>query len=601
LLECLRPPEGFRFDRAIGTAFSLDLLALLTAPLALTFFDWEEDDGEVTADPLALLEAVRRNSDRILLFCEAGQIKVPPPTQRLVAYLEASVVEVKAPKGGAFHPKFWMLRYVSAEGNVRFRLVCLSRNLTFDRSWDVVLVLDGEMMDRQRAYSKNSPLAQLVEALPGLAIRPLQRAAAASCKELADQALLVKWTLPDGVDDLAFWPLGLQKSPRWPFAETRQNQPLLVMAPFLSAELLARLSGTSGRDVLISRPDTLAELPKEAIEGYDRVYAFDPPGEDDDTPAEASDHSRLSGLHAKLYVVDDGWNAHVFMGSANATNAAFGRNVELLIQLTGKKSLLGVEALIGRQESGQVGLVDLLQPWNGQPRPADAAALLRKQLEDELDALRRQIPSLDLSLHVESSGTDYAMTLRSAASVPDLGQASLRCWPSMLKSDRAVRLVPATPMSVLFERLTLDAVCGFVVFELGIQRSGEEATLQFACLAEVHGAPANRLDRLLASMLKDKEQLLRLIWLLLESHGATSSEQAVAVAVGAARPWQDQAEGHPIFERVLKILATDRPRLKEIGRLVEDLRRTPEGRTILPPGLTNLWDAIKGLLGEASA
>jgi hypothetical protein len=156
-------------------------------------------------------------------------------------------------------------------------------------------------------------------------------------------------------------------------------------------------------------------------------------------------------------------------------------------------------------------------------------------------------------------------------------------------------------MSVLFERLTLDAVCGFVVFELGIQRSGEEATLQFACLAEVHGAPANRLDRLLASMLKDKEQLLRLIWLLLESHGATSSEQAVAVAVGAARPWQDQAEGHPIFERVLKILATDRPRLKEIGRLVEDLRRTPEGRTILPPGLTNLWDAIKGLLGEASA
>ncbi len=34
LFEALRPPDGFRFDEGVGTTFSLDLLALLMAPLA---------------------------------------------------------------------------------------------------------------------------------------------------------------------------------------------------------------------------------------------------------------------------------------------------------------------------------------------------------------------------------------------------------------------------------------------------------------------------------------------------------------------------------------------------------------------------------------
>ena len=68
LLDTLRPAVGYRFDRAVGTTFTLDLESLLTAPLAFTFFDWEDTEGRPTADPLALLEAVRRNAGRIHLF-----------------------------------------------------------------------------------------------------------------------------------------------------------------------------------------------------------------------------------------------------------------------------------------------------------------------------------------------------------------------------------------------------------------------------------------------------------------------------------------------------------------------------------------------------
>jgi hypothetical protein len=85
LIDALRPPPGSVLDHAVGTTFSLDLLALLTAPLAFTFFDYEADEaqGGPVADPLALLEALRRYADRIAIFCDAGRIVVPRTTQLL--------------------------------------------------------------------------------------------------------------------------------------------------------------------------------------------------------------------------------------------------------------------------------------------------------------------------------------------------------------------------------------------------------------------------------------------------------------------------------------------------------------------------------------
>ena len=77
LLELLRPPTGSKLDIAVGTTFSLDLLSALMLPLSFAFFDWEHEDGELVADPLALLEALRRYGDRFTIFCQSGQIRLP--------------------------------------------------------------------------------------------------------------------------------------------------------------------------------------------------------------------------------------------------------------------------------------------------------------------------------------------------------------------------------------------------------------------------------------------------------------------------------------------------------------------------------------------
>jgi hypothetical protein len=195
LFEALRPPDGYALHSAVGTTYSLDLMALLAAPLAFTVFDCEDREGRVAMDPLVLLEALREHARRVTIFCQAGRIAVPPQHRPLLGYLEGSVVEAAAPdRHGSFHPKVWALRYECEDEPVRYRLLCLSRNLTFDRSWDTALVLEGELRERVYAIADNHPIGDFFKALPGMAVRPV----AAEVAERLDriQMMGTTYTLP---------------------------------------------------------------------------------------------------------------------------------------------------------------------------------------------------------------------------------------------------------------------------------------------------------------------------------------------------------------------------------------------------------------------
>ena len=95
LMELLRPPAGCKFDSAVGTTYSLDLMSALMLPLSFVFFDSENESGELS-DPLALLEALRLNRDHFSVFCQAGNIRLPKGKySRLLTFLEPCVHEVR--------------------------------------------------------------------------------------------------------------------------------------------------------------------------------------------------------------------------------------------------------------------------------------------------------------------------------------------------------------------------------------------------------------------------------------------------------------------------------------------------------------------------
>lgn len=170
--ELLAPPAGYSLHTAVGTTYSLDFDALVGVCIALGLS--ESTNSELKANPVHMLEALRRTSSRVALFCEAGQIHAPANNSPLYILLEKMVFEVKVkeqkvqPKYPSFHPKFWLLKYINADGSFLYRLVVLSRNLTFDRSLDVAVKLDGKEISGTSDRSKpiSDFLSYLLASLP---------------------------------------------------------------------------------------------------------------------------------------------------------------------------------------------------------------------------------------------------------------------------------------------------------------------------------------------------------------------------------------------------------------------------------------------------
>ena len=197
LVELLRPPPGAELVRGIATTFTLDLTSALAAPLS--FASHRLGSGK---DPVAILQAINMASDHLDIFCQAGQMTPPSGASDLVACLEQMVHPVKSPHaGGLFHPKIWLLEF-SDGSETSFRFLCASRNLTGDRSWDVVVRLDGTRGSRPLAVNK--PLRDLTLNLPTWTIQPLPAGRTARLHELAESVRYAEWEYPGDVGDVIF-------------------------------------------------------------------------------------------------------------------------------------------------------------------------------------------------------------------------------------------------------------------------------------------------------------------------------------------------------------------------------------------------------------
>ena len=335
LIESLRPPADYQLHSAIGTTYSLDLIALMVAPVGFTFFDVDPNHPSfLELDPLELLEAIRRHASQIVLFCEAGRIAVPKHHRLLLTYLEDRIVQAKAPADGySFHPKVWIIRYTNPGNEVWYRLLCLSRNLTFDRSWDTVLTLDGLLRsDREKGFGENLGLREFVAALPGMAIAEVPTGIRKQIGQIESEISRVAWDLTGTpFDSIRFWPLGHNGRKTWPFQGRILR--LIVVSPFVSSGILTKLSGTSESNVLISRPESLDKMSDAVLDGFEERHQLTTQGaaaEPEDADTLPGSDTPMQGLHAKLYIADDGYDGRLWTGSANATASAFGGNVRVL-------------------------------------------------------------------------------------------------------------------------------------------------------------------------------------------------------------------------------------------------------------------------------
>jgi hypothetical protein len=598
-LEALQPPTGYGLDRAVGTTFSLDLMTLLMVPLSFALMDWEDASGQPRKDPVALLDALRRYADRTLLFCQSGRIAAPTSRHLLFSHLERMVIQVQPPQAeGVFHPKVWVLRFTAPGAPVIYRVLCLSRNLTTDRSWDTLLSLEGMLTERTNAYARNRPLAHFVKALPGMAQEPLSAAQLEAVEHVADELLRVQFKPPAPFEDeLTFWPLGIPGYTRFPMRDEPMDR-LLVISPFVRENVLQKRLKVPGRRILISRAEELDKLKPGALEGYE-VYVLaegaepEPGPEADAGPSAAQAPRDTRGLHAKLYIAERGWDATLWTGSANATNAAFEANVELLIQLRGKRKQMGIEPLLN--PAG--GLSRLLQPYT--PSAEGAAEDPEGQRNEErLEALRRELSRAGLRLQASpaAEGTGYDLALRGALPAGLLDGVKASVWPVSLKPAHALDLTPLTQgQPVSFASLSAVSLTAFLEVTLETGADESQRALHFVLNLPLEGAPADRLERILREVIGSRGQLLRyLLFLLARQEDALLAGERLLHAEPEGKNGSGSLGGEelPLLEELLRTLSRAPGQLDAVQRLIADLEKTPEGRELLPPGFSDVWTPI---------
>lgn len=605
LLDVLAAPEGYTLDHGVGSTYALDLLALLRVPLAATALPWSGSGGGPVDNPFALLTALRRNAGRISLFCHAGATKVPANHIPLLAFLESSVHPVTPPtNGGVFHPKCWLLRFAPEYDDepVRYRLLVLSRNLTFDRSWDVALSLDGELLERQRRNSPNRPLADFFAALPAMAQaagHDLPTVAQERVELLTSEVRRVEWSLPEAFDDIAFHPIGHDGKPSWPVTDLHR---LMIISPFVGAPAIERLATEVRAEFsVIGRFDEVAKLDAATIEGLDEVDVFDDVSSlldveddaDDGSVAAAGDTDRpeLSGLHAKVFVGERYRRAAVFIGSANATEAAFERNVEFLVELDGWRIHHGTKAV--RTLLQEANLLTPFKP-GAEPVSEDPSEALQRTLE----RAAHELATGALRARVEPTGEARWRTILLATRPVDLGDVKLRARPLSQPTLQPVDL-GADPAAA-FAPTGLSSVTPFFGLRLTARlKGGSEQHLDVAVRLPMDGAPGGRAEAVTAELLSDTDRLLRFILLLLADDGDSDRMLAELEAlltertVGGSTSASGGGEGLPLLEPMLRALHRAPERLEEIDRLLGDMRTAGASTNrLLPPELEELWETI---------
>ena len=597
LLESLRPPEDYQLDVAIGTTYSLDLIAMMVAPVGFTFFDVDPNDPDfLRRDPLEVLEAIRRHASQIVLFYEAGRIAVPRHYRPLLTYLEERIVPVRAPIAKrSFHPKVWFIRYSNPAKEVWYRLLCLSRNLTFDRCWDTILILDGHLRDdRTVGFGQNADLREFIAALPDMAVAPVAPGVKAQVSRVEKEIARVEWDLGDLPFDLTrFWPLGYDGVKRWPFKGRMER--VAVVSPFLSDKTLIKLSEGNGGHVLISRQECLDRVKDTTLAEFQDCYQMSdaaPGAEPEDPESLPSSEPPLQGLHAKLYIADDGWNARIWTGSANATISAFEGNVEFLVELCGQKSAVGVDAFLDKIK-GSTSFMDLLTQYS--PPESTVGDPELEALELEIDQLRMPIASAGWSISV-TVGEDpqqwlpVAGTSKKLPTWPDHIAAS--CRPASVADPSARPLKSGSAVSESFTPLALESLTSFLVIEIEGHTKSAQHRIRFLINAQLIGAPANRKDRLLRHMLQDKRSVLRFLLLLL----ADAADPLPAAENGAGGKWgrssTTSTDSEALLEPLLRALDRSPARLTAISTLLAELGSTEEGKALIPEGLTELFSAI---------
>lgn len=591
--QILSPPDGYTLDFAIGTTYSLDLDALVGACISLGLS--EEADSDLMKNPICLLKALRATGDKVALFCESGQIHTPNSVTPLYILLEKIVFPVNTEKRKgiarypSFHPKFWLIKYIDTKGNAVFRIVVLSRNLTFDRSWDITFTMDGKLQKRKTV--KNASVVDFLHYLESkLPNNESANTKLKKIKSILSELPYVHFQLDSPeFEDFEFLPTGIKSSAtKFHTTEDKPFAPLfgdschevLIMSPFLSNSVIKdfvnRNKYINGAEyMLFTRASSLVKLNPTDCSKFRIFILKDTIVNGETIISEEGHHFQKQDIHAKIYMVRKYSDTYLYLGSLNASHNAILGNVEFSIMLKTKQRYLNINKL---SESLFGGTIDnKFNPFQEVTLSKNVSADETDEKQNVLEYYIKEITRINSTAIVVSNGDNYDVNVN----FPNFEGAKYNVSISPLFSNKTEVLSE----NVLFKSLSLTQLSEF--YKISV--SDGESPVQRVVIIPTEGIPENREKAIISSVVKE-EGFYRYISLLLGDNytlGALEIENSLG-----ENDVKNSIKAIPfpaLYEKMLQTAATFPERLKEIDFLIQTL----SGDNVIPNDFKELYSTFK--------
>jgi len=586
----LIPPEGYKLTQAVATSYSVDLDTLLSIPVALYYSQTLE--GQLQGKDVQLIRAIQHTARLLTVYHQEGQLRVPRTAKEIYAYFEDSLVAI-LPDGPftSFHPKTWVLRYEHAEtsGEILFRLIVLSRNLTFDRSWDVASFLEGKPEAEPLAW--NTPLVDFYAWLHKQ--RPLDHG-----ESFLDELARVNFEVPEPFEDYSFHPVGIPRYLTNPTA-THRAQRLLCLSPFLHPQSLETLrDNVDERPTILGRRIELERLSPELLAEL-HCYCLSDVVVDGERLASAEEgegEPREQELHAKVFLFDDQAGTTWFLGSANATKAASEGNVEFMLELNGTATATRLttvrKQLLGNDEAGE-----LFTPF----APSDGG---KDTQEDEkrrraVRNLEYAILKADMQGHVAVSENQVNYDLVLTIDLRHISKEPLfstRVRPFVRGAeDQTLQCGQLNTLS--FINISETSLSRFLHYTIC---DGDETLREFLVRINVAGMPITRLDNIFKSIIDSRDKFFAYLRFLLTDELAKDDLEDDPAKKNKNREsdgtcWEFDM---PIFEQLLVTASRSPYRLLEVDRVISSLHEA-DGESVIPDDFFSLWEVFKAAVPQA--
>jgi len=593
--EQLIPPDSsYDLDYAVGTTYSLDLEAIMVLPVAMFYsrlLDCNPDDLHFD-----ILDSITRAAEKIRVYYQKGKIKVPKKYNFLMAYWEKGISAIRMKTHAAsFHPKVWVVRFTKNGHAPFYRLLITSRNLTYAHDWDIAFASEGYVGDA--LIERNNPLINFLQYLEDQDGNKFP-------KEFLIDLSKVEFKLPDGFHLLNFHPIGFESQESGEILvnplQKKNWEDLLIISPFVDDKSINALAEKSENSLnVLSRREELDGISEGLIKdiGKERFFQFSETIRDAESLNGVSDGSDLEvlleNLHAKIFIGSRSGYQHWFMGSANCTQPAFGRNIEFLVELKtdqGNLSPSKILKMLTQEKKEQVPLFEQYQLKNrvDDSDQINLEIMLRKIIYD-LTCLHFEGEALSRTVGVEILWDIIIKCDARKLILPKDFEVQLKPLPD---TNGKARILKPQAENVIYDfkgysELQLSPFLQVEVFYKGERQKSFVSELNIKL-------PDSRLKVIFNSIINNKEKFLKYLSFLLSgttsepvnrennSHGSTRGGRS------------NQQVGRALYENLL-IAASRRPeRLRSLEKIIEQLKDHNIGsESVLSADFMRLWNVFQ--------